>query len=149
MESKTDTSHGIIPIKWVDGQWQVFLIHQFSKIGNNSYWVFPKGHPEAGESGIDTATRELLEETGMRVLDLLSTPTFSLEYSFTYDQTRIEKTVTFYISTVDDQNIKLQDEEVKEAGWYSLEAAAERLDYKDTKNMFVEVRDFLGKYTPA
>jgi len=39
--------------------WEVFLIHQFSRIGNNSYWIFPKGHPEGVETPEQTALREL------------------------------------------------------------------------------------------
>lgn len=30
-------------------------------------WTFPKGRPDAGESDLDAALREVLEETGFRV----------------------------------------------------------------------------------
>ena len=79
MEKTTDVSYGVIPIRQVGDTWEVFLIHQFSNIGNNSYWVFPKGHPEAGETPEQTAKRELIEETGMTVGTLLNEPTFSLQ----------------------------------------------------------------------
>jgi 8-oxo-dGTP pyrophosphatase MutT (NUDIX family) len=29
-------------------------------------WIFPKGHPEPGESPVEAALRELLEEAGVR-----------------------------------------------------------------------------------
>jgi hypothetical protein len=37
----------------------------------------------------------------------------------------------------------LDSEEVVEARWFSLPAAAEQLDYDDTKAMFTEVREYL------
>ena len=58
----------------------------------------------------------------------------------------INKTVTFFIGVVKDGRVKLQDDEVKEAGWYSLVDAMTRLDYSDTKKMFTEVQQFLATY---
>lgn len=125
----------------------MFLIHQFSRIGNNSYWVFPKGHPEGSETPAETAKRELFEETGMTPSKLLTEPTFSLQYSFTFDGVRIEKKVTFFVGIVDDIAFTLRAAEVKEAGWYSLREAGARLDYQDTKNMFLAVKQFLDTFT--
>ena len=143
MKAKKDESFGIIPIRREGDSWQVFLIHQFSRIGNNSYWVFPKGHRDEGESPEEAAERELMEETGMKTVRLIKEPTFSLAYNFIFDGVKIEKTVTFFLSEVDDSNLILQEEEVKEAGWFSLENALNRLDYKDTKVMFREVINYL------
>ena len=146
MQKKTDVSYGIIPVRMVEGKWEVFLIHQFSRIGDNSYWVFPKGHPEEGESSRQTALRELKEETGLTPAQVLSEPTFKLAYSFVYKETRIEKTVEFFVGVIADFAVTLDPEEVKEAGWYSIEAAKERLDYKDTKQMFEQITAFLVTY---
>jgi NADH pyrophosphatase NudC (nudix superfamily) len=60
---------------------------------------------------------------------------------------QIEKTVDFYVGVVVDDTVVIQTEEIKEAGWYSLEEAKERLDYSDTKKMFFEVQEFLAGYT--
>ncbi|MCA9359067.1 NUDIX domain-containing protein [Candidatus Kaiserbacteria bacterium] len=146
MQTKTDQSYGVLPIRWMEGEWQIFLIHQFSKIGNNSYWIFPKGHPEPNETPAETAKRELLEETGMSVSKLLNEPVFTLQYNFVFDGVRIDKRVDFFLGIITDFEFKLQVEEVKEAGWYSLEEAGERLDYQDTKTMFVEVKAFLRDF---
>jgi 8-oxo-dGTP pyrophosphatase MutT (NUDIX family) len=144
---KADKSFGIIPIKRVGAQWQALLIHQFSKIGNNSYWVFPKGHAEGDETALQSAGRELFEETGLRADKIIHDPVFSLAYSFQFDGVQIEKTVDFYIGVITDDTVVIQTEEVKEAGWYSLEKAMERLDYSDTRKMFFEVQDFLEGFT--
>jgi bis(5'-nucleosidyl)-tetraphosphatase len=144
--TKTDTSYGVIPIRRVGNSWEVFLIHQYSRIGKNTYWALPKGHPEVGESQKETALRELQEETGMAPVTLLDKQTFSLAYSFFYDGQKIYKTVVFFVGVIEDDQPTLDPEEVKEAGWYSLEAAQERLDYRDMKTMFSDVCRFLEHY---
>lgn len=146
METKTDASYGVIPIRRVGESWEVFVIHQFSRIGNNSYWVFPKGHPIGQETPKQTALRELKEETGMEVKTLIDKPTFNLNYNFTFDGVNINKEVRFFVGEVSGDMYKLCKDEVKEAGWYSLSDAAERLDYQDTKHMFTEARAFLEDY---
>lgn len=146
MQTKKDFSYGVIPIRQVGENWQVFLIHQFSRIGDNSYWVFPKGHSEGEETELETAVRELKEETDMTADRILLEPTFKLRYSFIYDKVKIEKTVMFFIGIITGDSFKLDVDEVKEAGWYSLEAAAERLDYQDTKKLFAEAKSFIEKF---
>ncbi len=149
MKTKTDLSYGIIPIRRVGDVWKVFLIHQYSRIGDNSYWVFPKGHPEAGETKLETAARELMEETGMVAKKTLTEPSFSLQYSFVYDGVKILKTVEFFIGIIIDEKYKLGEDEVKEAGWYSLNDVSGRLDYRDTKQLFKSIRNFLESYPSA
>jgi len=144
---QADKSFGIIPIKKVADQWQVLLIHQFSRIGNNSYWMFPKGHAEGDETAVQSASRELFEETGLKAEKIIQDPVFSLAYSFQFDGVQIEKTVDFYIGVITDDTVVIQPEEVKEAGWYSPKDAKERLDYSDTKKMFSQVEEFLQRYT--
>jgi 8-oxo-dGTP pyrophosphatase MutT (NUDIX family) len=46
----------------------------------NEYWSFPKGHIEEGESSLDTAYREIYEETGFEKKDLKLIDTLG-EYS--------------------------------------------------------------------
>jgi len=144
--TKTDKSFGIIPIKRVGDQWQVLLIEQLSKIGDNSYWVFPKGHAEENETALQSAKRELFEETGLTAQKIVQEPKFSLEYSFQFDGVQIEKTVDFYIGVITDDTVVLQPEEVKEAGWYTLDEAMKRLDYSDTKKMFTQVQAYLTEF---
>lgn len=144
MAIKNDISYGVIPIRHADDGWEVFLINQYSKIGNNTYWVLPKGHPEKDETPDETAKRELLEETGMVAEEFFTEPTFNLHYSFNHGRDKIEKTVMFYIGIITDfSTIKLHSAEVKEGGWYQLEAAMDQLDYRDTKELFAKARVYI------
>lgn len=144
MQTKTDLSYGIIPIRRAEKEWEVLLIHQYSRIGNNTYWVLPKGHPEANETPQQTALRELKEETGLVPETVIDGPTFELQYSFEYEGVRINKTVVFFIGIIaTDSEITLDPEEVKEAGWYSLDEALKRIDYQDTKTVFLSAKQYI------
>ncbi len=145
MATKTDISYGVIPIRRVANGWEVFLIHQYSRIGDNTYWVLPKGHPEVSETPRETALRELKEETGLVPATLIDSPRFDLRYSFDFSGDRIEKTVVFFIGVITEFEITLDPDEVKEAGWYPLELAATRLDYQDTKSLFLKAKDFIDR----
>jgi bis(5'-nucleosidyl)-tetraphosphatase len=52
-------SAGIIPIREIDGQTRFLLLRCFR------YWDFPKGECAPGEDPLDTAHREIAEETGI------------------------------------------------------------------------------------
>lgn len=144
MTDTTDRSYGIIPLRRQGEDWEVLLIHQYSRIGGNSYWVFPKGHPEPNETPELTARRELREETGLTVDRLVAEPTFTLEYRFTFEGKSIEKQVVFFLGLVPDgQSLRLEADEVREAKWYPLAEAYERLDYQNTKEVFQRVVAFL------
>jgi 8-oxo-dGTP pyrophosphatase MutT (NUDIX family) len=143
MKTKKDYSYGVLPIRRQGDKWEIFLIHQYSRIGNNTYWVFPKGHPEAGETPVETASRELKEETALVPEEIIEEPTFNSEYSFFYDGSKIEKVVVFFIGIITDAKPVLDEREVTEAGWYTLEEAEERLDYKATKKMYQQARQYI------
>lgn len=57
-------SCGILPYRVAEGQREYLIVfEQFSKC-----WSLPKGHMEAGETEVQTALRELQEETGLTAL---------------------------------------------------------------------------------
>lgn len=144
MQTKTDASYGIIPLRKIGDDWEVFLIHQYSRIGKNSYWVFPKGHPEGEETPMQTAERELFEETGFRLKKLVTGERYDLSYSFLYDSDKIQKTVGYFLGEIAPGVPNLDSEEVKEGGWFTLKEARKKIDYQATRQLFVRVCDYLG-----
>lgn len=148
MQQRTDVSYGIIPISYQAGEWQVFLIRQYSHIGDNAYWALPKGHPEADEAPVAAAVRELVEETGLIAANVTTEPSFQVQYSFEFGGEAVHKTVTFFIGVITNTAYVLDENEVREGGWYSLAAALERLDYPATKQMFAEAITYIETLKP-
>jgi 8-oxo-dGTP pyrophosphatase MutT (NUDIX family) len=96
--------------------------------------ALPKGHIEPGESGGETAVREVREETGVegRLVEKLD----DIRYWYTRDGARVIKIVSFFLLAYRSGTVRdYQREEVEGAEWLPLEQAPERLSYKGEKAM--------------
>ena len=60
-----EKSCGAIVFRKFHGNVEILLINH----ANGGHWSFPKGHVEDGETEVETATREIFEETGLTVTD--------------------------------------------------------------------------------
>ncbi|MGZ3634107.1 MAG: bis(5'-nucleosyl)-tetraphosphatase [Parachlamydiaceae bacterium] len=106
-------SYGIIPLrKELSGEWEVLLIQHRKGL----YWSFPKGHAEEGEEPLQTASRELYEETGLLVKTLLSEEVFTENYQFISNDRLISKYVAYYLALVEG-TLSMQAEEISDAKW--------------------------------
>lgn len=144
MKVKTDTSYGIVPVRYHQGRYEVLLIHQISNLRGDSYWILPKGHPEAGEGPVATALRELKEETGLSPYEVDSEHPLSLQYTFWIDGTQIDKTVVFYIGLIEaDAGLQLAPTEVKEARWLPFGAALEQITHSNAQRILEQAIDIL------
>lgn len=144
MEIKTDYSFGVIPYIYNEGKLEFFLINQHSShLKNKYYWIFPKGHADEGETREQTATRELQEETQLILAALNSTVTFDIVYEFKDGDTLIKKTASFFLGQAASHAYTLDGEEVVEAGWFTYEAALERLTYQNAKDMLKSAHEYL------
>ena len=99
-----ERSCGVIPFRRAsDGGPIEFLIVHSALVRNpEACWEFPKGSPNPGETDLETALRELREETTLTEIDLL--PDFRDQVCYTYrrDGREIEKTVVFFVAEVMD-----------------------------------------------
>lgn len=143
MKTVTDRSYGVIPVKRFDAGWKVFLINQYGS-GGDVYWTFPKGHAEQGESEEQAALRELAEETGLVPSELLSDKVYPQTYSFMSDDVMIEKYVGYYLGIIEDPAFRIQENEVKEAGWFTFSEAIALLTFEHARMLLSEVEDDLS-----
>lgn len=124
-----DYSYGIIPLIKIDGLWQVFIIQHHS-----GHWSFPKGHKDGQETPLETAKRELLEETGLRVTHLWPQDPLKENYHFYQDNKLIIKEVLYFIAEVEG-SIKLQAKEVMNGMWVPLNKASTTVTFQQAKNI--------------
>jgi 8-oxo-dGTP pyrophosphatase MutT (NUDIX family) len=139
METKNDISYGVIPLFKVGNEWQVLVIHQISHRGDR-FWIFPKGHAEAGETSIEASLRELAEETGLQQVTLKTDQVFSVQYSFTHEEVRINKQVDYYVGVCSNQDTNItQPEEVMELRWCTFSEAEALVSHQNSKDILHKV----------
>ena len=104
------------------------------------HWGFPKGHVEPGETEIETAKREIKEETNLDV-QINEKYRYVEHYS---PEEGIEKDVVFFVAERIGGEIKVQEEEVKQTEWLLPEDALERVTYDSSKRILENIIKDLG-----
>ena len=135
-QKREERSFGLIPFRQANGQREFLLIQH-----NAGHWAFPKGRPEAGESAIESATREFEEETGIHEYQLLDPDRpFVESYEFVRRGQHTHKEVVYYLALVAPKaNVTVQVEEVQDFTWLSAEATSEKITFPASTAMFREV----------
>lgn len=143
MPSQEDHSCGVIPFRMIEGVREFLLVQHHA-----GHWAFPKGHPEGDETPIETARRELREETGLADVELTATPAFEEAYSFEKKSGElVEKTVTYYLGRLSDAEagVQAQAEEVQAFAWGDAHATREKLTFAEGRALFGEVLRYLDE----
>ena len=104
---------------------------------------FPKGHTEPGESEIETAIRELKEETNLEVRII---PKFrrQIEYMLPNAVDRIKQSVYFLGECVTEK-IVCQECEVAEAAFLPYPEALSRLTFEETRDILQDAERFINE----
>ncbi|MFM9266717.1 bis(5'-nucleosyl)-tetraphosphatase [Tychonema sp. BBK16] len=147
-----DEAFGIVPV-FVSETDTLFLLIQHQA----GHWAFPKGHADPGESALETAKRELEEETGIRDYEALEQPSFVEHYSFVQasvpssvkhyafakEGELIEKSVTYFVAFVNSMEVVLQAEEVQNSTWISFDEAIHLITFDGNREILREVKAYL------
>lgn len=116
---------------------QVLIIKNASlKNPKNSYWGFPKGHLEKGESAEEAALREVEEETGLKV-EVIKKIDDSKYIFVNSNQEKISKLVSIFLmkQTGKEGELKIQEAELLDAKFVSVQEALETLRFKNDKEL--------------
>jgi 8-oxo-dGTP pyrophosphatase MutT (NUDIX family) len=115
-----ETSYGGVVIRGDD----VLVI---TPIGKRRVIGLPKGGPRAGETGQETAAREVREETG--VTAAVREPLGDVTYWYRRGGRRVFKTVHFFLFDYVSGSTDDHDHEVEDARWIPLHEAQKKLSY--------------------
>jgi bis(5'-nucleosidyl)-tetraphosphatase len=138
MSSTLEQVYGIIPLRQNQGQWQVLLVLH----SKGNFWGFPKGHSEPGETPQETASRELQEETGLRVKNYFPKPSLQEEYDFLRDGKPIHKKAAYFLAEVEGA-ISLQSSETLGCQWANLQEAENLITFSQSKALLPQILEWL------
>lgn len=107
----------------------------------SSFWGFPKGHIEAGETEAQAALREIREETGLDVT-LLENFRVQDEYQYARRDARIHKVAVFFLAEAPARDSKISWEH-SEMAWLTFDEALARLTYRNGSEILQKANAFL------
>jgi len=96
-------------------------------------WVFPKGKVKEGENLIQTAVREIYEETGI-VINESKIEIGTSNYKYILDSEFIEKTVYYFLFFTEDEKVNIEKTFLG-YGWFYFDEALKTLTFKNDKKI--------------
>ena len=100
-----------------------------------SFWGFPKGHMEEGETPKDAAKREVSEETGFIVELSDEKPLAESRYEILVNKEKVKKTVWFFKMNVVKAFDSEPDDEIEEVALVDYETAINLLTHPEDKKI--------------
>jgi 8-oxo-dGTP pyrophosphatase MutT (NUDIX family) len=132
---RREFSAGGVLVRRLRGRWMVAAIRPAGR--PPGLWALPKGQIDEGESGEETALREIAEETGAtgRSLGKLG----DIRYWFNWEGERIFKVVSFFLVRYESGKLGEIPEafrhEVAEVRWLPLDDAPRLLAYQGERRL--------------
>ena len=127
-----EKSCGAIVYRRFHGNIEILLI----KHVNSGHWSFPKGHVEGNETELETAKREIKEETG---LDVILDQTFRETVSYS-PKRDTQKVVVYFLGFALNHEFVPQEEEIADIRWVDIVHATHLLTYENDKTIVTKAR---------
>lgn len=109
---------------------KVLLVKQ-----NKGHWSFPKGHMEANETEIETAIREVKEETNIDVYPY-SEKRYVVEYVM---ENGVKKQVVYFLAKKISGDIMAQESEISDIKWFSFKDTYKVISFENMKSLLLKV----------
>ncbi len=129
-----EKSCGAVVVRRRQGKVYTLMIRQ-----NQGHWCFPKGHVEDEENEFETAEREVLEETGLKVR-FIDGFRESVVYS---PRDNVMKEAVYFLAEPCGGKEKKQDEEISEMHWADVLEALALITYDNDAVLFRKAMRFL------
>ena len=130
-----EKSCGAVVYKNENDELMFLLVHQ-----HNNHYSFPKGHVEEKETEIETALREIKEETN---LDVELDTDFRYQITYLVEQKNIMKDVVYFVATPKTFDLVSQEGEIDECVWCSYEEVLEKLEFDNIKEVFEKAYNYI------
>ena len=127
-----EKSCGAIVYRKYHGNTEILLIKHI----NSGHWSFPKGHVEKGETEVETARREIKEETS---IDVIIDPTFRETVTYSPKKDTV-KVVVYFLAKAKNVDFSPQEGEIAEIRWVDISYASNILSYENDRTIVAKAK---------
>ncbi len=127
-----EKSCGAIVFRKFHGNTELLLI----KHANGGHWSFPKGHVEEAETEVQTAVREVKEETG---IDIMIDDSFRETVLYSPKKDTM-KQVVYFLAFAKTYKPTPQPEEISQIRWVEINHAYQILSYDNDRQLVNKVK---------
>ncbi len=121
------------------------LLHYPSSVkAMKDYWGFSKGYIEKGEQELETAKREIQEETGIKSMKFIKGFKQQMRCFFKFEQKSIFKIVSFYLVETKTKEIEISFEHIGYK-WLPYKEALKQLTFENAKEILRKANSFIQK----
>lgn len=136
-----ERSAGVIIYRVDDKGKYLYLVLKYA----GGHWDFAKGKKEQGETDIETALREVREETGINDVEICKGFEREIEYEFMEDGgNMIHKSVIFFLGRTLTKEIVLSDEH-QEYIWHKYDDASFLVTYPSARDILASADMILNE----
>ncbi|MGN0696133.1 MAG: bis(5'-nucleosyl)-tetraphosphatase [Oscillospiraceae bacterium] len=128
-----EKSCGAVVYRKHHGNTEILLIKHL----NSGHWSFPKGHVEEGETEVETALREIKEETD---IDVMIDPTFRETVTY-FPKKETQKVVVYFMAKAKNFDFTPQETEIADIRWVDICHAASMLTYENDKTIVSKAKN--------
>jgi len=136
-------SAGAVVLRHMKEQWWLAVIEpgrEGEPEDRKHVAALPKGNIDAGEKPVETALREVREETGLHARPIVKLADIKYVYTRSWaDQEKVFKIVSFFLMKYQSGHIgdikESMRHEVRRAYWMPLDQAVKQLSYKGERDM--------------
>jgi 8-oxo-dGTP pyrophosphatase MutT (NUDIX family) len=108
-------------------------------------WGFPKGHLERGERAETAAIREVMEETGLRALNLVGSIS-TIEWFFRLHGDLIHKNCQYFLMETRVAETRPQASEgISACRWATVSEANELISYENSRSVLTRAREMVAE----
>jgi 8-oxo-dGTP pyrophosphatase MutT (NUDIX family) len=144
---RREFSAGGVVVRRMRGRWWAAVVRPRREHHRPQVWALPKGLVDQGERGVETALREVREETGLRARG--ERKLGDVRYVYTWEGERVFKVVSFFLLHAVGGRIgdlpPGMEVEVAEARWVPLVDAPALLSYGGEREMAARAADVLAE----
>ena len=130
-----EKSCGAVVYKKDNDELKFLLVYQ-----NVGYYSFPKGHMEEDETELETALREIKEETN---LDVEIDTDFRHQVTYLVESRNVMKDTVYFLATPKTDDLKSQEGEILNCDWYGYEDVLKKLHYNELKEVFSKAYEYV------